>query len=130
MEYSKIKKSLKKFGLNFNNKIVKAIEDLHKDSDGKLIKIKKSINGPEDPSEQLIPNKILDDLNAGDKVILTYDLPGLQMLEIMFDVSMVTVMSGFKIVILKGLNMLTDDQSGVVMAFLKYSNENGSWSEL
>lgn len=29
MEYSKIKKSLKKFGLNFNNKIVKAIEDIH-----------------------------------------------------------------------------------------------------
>ena len=32
MEYSKIKNSLKKFGLNFNNKIVKAIEDIHKDS--------------------------------------------------------------------------------------------------
>lgn len=30
MEYSKIKKSLKKFGLNFNNKIIKAIEDIHK----------------------------------------------------------------------------------------------------
>ena len=32
MEISTIKKSLKKFGLNFNNKIVKAIEDIHKDS--------------------------------------------------------------------------------------------------
>lgn len=30
MEISTIKKSLKKFGLNFNNKIVKAIEDIHK----------------------------------------------------------------------------------------------------
>lgn len=69
MEYSKIKNSLKKFGLNFNNKIVKAIEDLHKDSNGpKVIRCRMS-EEEESRWQPELTDEQFENLEVGDIVI-------------------------------------------------------------